>query len=52
MPALAAEIGVAVTAGWFTFVDTNDWKQGVGMALAMLFGGAIHRGGAWYTNRK
>jgi len=52
MPVLMAEIGAALTVGWTLYFTTGDWKQGVGAGLFTLFGGFVHRGGAWYTNRQ
>jgi hypothetical protein len=45
------ELGAAVTAGWFLYTGTGDWKQGVGGALLMMFGGGLNRAGKWYADR-
>ncbi len=51
LPPLVIEIGLAVTAGWTLYATTGDWKTGVSVTLATLFGGFLHRGNAWYMKR-
>ena len=51
LPPLAIEIGIAVTAGWTMYATTGDWKTGISVTLATLFGGLLHRGNVWYLKR-
>jgi hypothetical protein len=49
--AMVYELGAALTSGWFLYMGTGDWKQGVGGALLMMFGGGLSRAGKWYADR-
>lgn len=37
-PAAVYELAVVAAGGWAVYLSTDDWKQGVGAALAWLAG--------------
>jgi hypothetical protein len=52
LPGWAYEVGAAVAIGWTVYLTTQDWKQGVGAGLVMMFGGGAARGAQYLDGRK